>query len=184
MEKTMQKKTLTVKKVLAMGTIVGVCVIAIAYFIIYTQHRKVLEGSREGTLPRTKELANLQFYFSDSEGNHSYALEQQRETSQENTRAWSRLVYTQAGKNAYIQKRQQRNMFVEGFDQLDYRDILYEFKCSKDPVEYAIIEVFEVDRHGKTLDYGKTGSSKDWEAIPHDTTIEKLAQIVCTSITK
>jgi hypothetical protein len=176
----MQKK-LTVKKVLTMGAIVGVCVIAIAYFIIYTQHRRVLEGSREGTLPKTKELANLQFYISDSEGNHSYTIEQQSDVHRENVRAWSRLLYTQAGKNAYIQKRRQRNMFIEGFDQLTHRDILYEFKCSKDPVEYSIIEVFEVDGKGKTLDYGKTGSSKDWEAIPQGTILEKLAQVVCPS---
>jgi hypothetical protein len=180
----MQKKTLTVKKVLTMGAIIGLCVIAIAYFIIYTQHRRVLEASREGTLPMTKELAGLQFYINDNEGAHSYTLEQQNETSRENIRAWSRLVYTQSGKNEYILKRKQINIFVEGFDSLAWRDILYEFKCNKDPMEYAIIEVFEVDGQGKTLDYGKTGSSKDWEAIPRGTTIEKLAQTVCQSLKK
>jgi len=180
----MQKKTLTVKKVLTMGAIIGVCVIAIAYFIIYTQHKRVLEGSREGSLPKTKELTNLQFYISDSEGNHSYTIEQQSNAPRENIRAWSRLLYTQAGKDAYIQKRRQRNMFVEGFDQLTRRDILYEFKCSKDPMEYAIMEVFEVDGKNKTLDYGKAGSSKDWEAIPQGTVIEKLAQTVCPLIKK
>lgn len=180
----MQKKTLTAKKVLTMGAIIGVCVIAIAYFIIYTQHRRVLEASREGTLPKTKELANLQFYTTDNEGTHSYALMQQIGTAPENIRAWSRLIYTQNGKNSYIQKRKQRNIFVEGFDGLAWRDILYEFKCNKDPMEYAIIEVFEVDGQGKTLDYGKTGSSKDWEAIPQGTTIHKLAQMVCPSLKK
>jgi len=75
-------------------------------------------------------------------------------------------------------------MFVEGFDQLTRRDILYEFKCSKDPMEYAIMEVFEVDGKNKTLDYGKAGSSKDWEAIPQGTVIEKLAQTVCPLIKK
>jgi hypothetical protein len=175
----MQKKTLTVKKLLFMGVIIGVCVIAIAYFIIFTQHRRSLEASREGTLPRTKELASLQSYTTDNEGVHSYALEQQGESSRGNVRAWSRLIYTQSGKNEYILKRKQINIFVEGFDGLAWRDILYEFKCNKDPMEYAIIEVFEVDGQGKTLDYGKTGSSKDWEAIPQGTTIDKLAQAVC-----
>ena len=75
-------------------------------------------------------------------------------------------------------------MFVVGFDRLIQRDILYELKCRKDPAEYAIIEVFEVDDTGKTLDYGKTGSSKDWEAIPQGTTIDKLAQVVCPFIKK
>jgi len=180
----MQKKTLTVKKVLTMGAIIGLCVIAIAYFIIYTQHRRVLDASRGGTLPKTKELASLQFYTNDNEGAHSYALDQQNETSLGNIRAWSRLVYTQSGKNEYILKRKQINIFIEGFDQLTRRDILYEFKCTKDPMEYAIIEVFEVDGQGKTLDYGKTGSSKDWEAMPRGTTIEKLAQTVCPSLKK
>ena len=180
----MQRKTLTVTKVLTMGTIIGVCVIAITYFIIFTQHRRILEASREGTLPKTRELASLQFYTTDNEGAHSYALDQQGEASRGNIRVWSRLAYTRDGKNSYLQRRRQRNIFVEGFDQLTRRDIIYEFKCNKDPVEYAIIEVFEVDERGKTLDYGKTGSSKDWEAIPQGTTIEKLAQAVCPLIKK
>jgi len=180
----MQRNTLTIRKVLTMGVIIGICVIAIAYFIIYMQHRRVLDASKEGTLPKTKELINLQSYTADNEGNHFYDLEQKTEISQENIRAWSRLIYTQEGKNNYIKKRMQRNIFVEGFDQLTQRDILYEFRCNKNPTEYAIIEVFEVDGQGKTLDYGKTGSSKDWEAIPPGTTIEKLAQTVCPSIKK
>ena len=180
----MQGKTLTVKKLLIMGVIIGLCVIAIAYFIIFTQHRRALEASREGTLPKTKELASLQPYTTDNEGVHSYALEQQSEAFRGNVRAWSRLIYTQNGKNEYILKRKQINMFTEGFDGLARRDILYEFKCNKDPMEYAIIEVFEVDGQGKTLDYGKTGSSKDWEAIPLGTTIDKLAQTGCSSIKK
>lgn len=180
----MQKKALTVKKVLTMGVIIGVCVVVIAYFIIYAQHRRVLEASREGTLPKTKELVSLQSYTNDNEGAHSYVLDRQSEVSRGNIRIWSRLMYTQSGKNEYIMKRKQRNIFVEGFDSLTQRDILYEFKCGKDPMEYAIIEVFEVDKQGKTLDYGKTGSSKDWEAIPPGTTIEKLAQTVCPSIKK
>jgi hypothetical protein len=180
----MQKKTLTVKKLLLMGVIIGVCVIAIAYFVIFTQHRRALEASRDGTLPRTKELASLHAYFTDNEGAHSYALQQQSDAPRGNVRAWSRLIYTENGKTEYILKRKQINMFVEGFDGLARRDILYELKCGKDPMEYAIIEVFEVDGQGKTLDYGKTGSSKDWEAIPQGTTVERLAQTVCSSIKK
>lgn len=180
----MQRKTLTVGKILTMGAVIGVTVIIIAYFIVYTQHRKVLEGSRQGSLPRTKELVNLQFYASDNEGNHSYEIEQQKENPRGNIHVWSRLVYTPEGKKDYIQKRMHRNMFVEGFDTLARRDILYELKCTRDPMEYAIIEVFEVDSQGKTLDYGKTGSSKDWEAIPEGTNIDRLARAVCPMIKK
>src|SRR5690606_15308576 len=120
----------------------------------------------------------------NNEGTHSYVLDQHSDVSRGNIRAWSRLTYTQSGKNEYILKRKQVNIFVEGFDGLAWRDILYEFKCDKDPMEYAIIEVFEVDGHGKTLDYAKAGSSKDWEAVPQGTNIDKLARAVCPSIKK
>lgn len=178
----MQRKVLTLKKVLTMGAIIGLSVIAIAYFAIYMQHRRAIEASRQGTLPRAAELAAVRFYANDSEGDHSYSLEQPKAGSSENLRAWSKLVYTQDGKKSYIQRRRERNIFVEGFDRLVHRNVLYEFKCQTDPREYAIIEVFEVDDQGKTLDYAKTGSSKDWGPIPEGTTIEKLAQTVCPSL--
>ncbi len=71
---------------------------------LLTQHQEVLEGSREGTLPKTKELTNLQFYISDSEGNHSYTIEQHSDAPRENIRAWSRLLCLKPAKT-YIQKR-------------------------------------------------------------------------------
>lgn len=180
----MQRKTLTVKKVLIMGAITGITVIVIAYFAIYMQQRRAILASREGTLPKAKELASIQHYTTDHEGAHYYTVEQDGDVSRGNVRVWSRLIYTQDGKNGYILRRRQRNIFVEGFDKLKQRDILYEFRCTKDPAEYAIIEVFEVDVHSKTLDYGRTGSSKDWEAIPQGTNIDKLAQVVCPSLRK
>jgi hypothetical protein len=180
----MQKKTLTVKKVLIMGAVTGISVIVIAYFTIYMQQSKAIMASREGTLPKARDLASVQLYNTDHEGAHYYTLDQGSNLSSGHARAWSRLIYTKEGKNGYILRRRQKNIFVEGFDKLVQRDILYEFKCAKDPAEYAIIEVFEVDETGKTLDYGKTGSSKDWEAIPQGTNIDKLAQAVCPSIKK
>ena len=74
----MQKKTLTVKKVLIMGAITGLLVIVIAYFAIYMQQRKAFTASREGTFPKAKELASVQYYTTDNEGSHYYAPEQTR----------------------------------------------------------------------------------------------------------
>ncbi len=180
----MQRKPLTVKKVLIMGVITGISVIIIAYFAMYMQHRRLVQASRGGTLPKAAQLTNPQPYAEDGEGRLYYVIEGAGAAPEGQARAWSRLIYAEEGKKAYITKRRQRNMFTEGFDRLAHRDILYEFKCAKDPREYAIIEVFEVDREGKTLDYGKTGSSKDWEAIPQGTTIEKLALKACPSTAK
>jgi len=184
MDKAMQKKTLTVKKVFIIGAMTGISVIIIAFFAIYMQQRRAITASREGTLPRARELAPVHHYTTDHEGAHYYVLEHEPSLSNGHVRAWSRLIYTQDGKTNYILRRRQRNIFVEGFDKVAQRDILYEFECTKNPVEYAVIEVFEVDETGKTLDYGKIGSSKDWEAIPEGTNIDKLAQIVCPSIIK
>ncbi len=57
-------------------------------------------------------------------------------------------------------------MFIEGFDQLTHEISCTNSNATKDPKEYAIIEVFEADGKGKTLDYGKAGSSKDWKPSP------------------
>ena len=176
-----QKKPLTIKAVLIISSIIGIAIGAMAYFGAYMQQSKTIEASRAGNLPRMKELGGMQQYASDSEGTHFYALEQQNKTPAGNVRVWSKLVYTQDSKNSYIMKRRQRNFFIEGFDHLIQRNVLYEFACNNNPLQYAIIEVFEVDEKGMTLDYGKAGSSRDWGDIPQRTVIEKLAQIVCPS---
>ena len=41
------------------------------------------------------------------------------------------------------------------------------------------MKVFEVSQDGKTLDYGKAGSQKDWEDIPGQTIVDRLAKIAC-----
>lgn len=180
----MEPKKLSVKTVLLLGAVTGISVILIAYFAILMQERRTVKASREGTLPTSRQLDNLAYYTTDHEGVHHYALDRQADVSKGSLRAWSRLIYTSEGRNTYIERRRQRNIFVEGFDKLSRRDILYEFQCAKDPMEYAIIEVFEVDDAGKTLDYGRTGSSKDWEAIPPETTIDRLARVVCPAAKK
>ena len=177
----MERKTLTVKNVLTMGVITGIAVIVIAYLAIYTQQQRLIKASRSGTLPAAKTLTSLQHYVTDHEGTHHYVIKEDSADSHESVRVWSRLLYSEGGKNAYLLKRKQRAIFVEGFDKLTYRDVLYDLKCNKDPAEYAIIEVFEVNREGRTIDYGRTGSSVDWEAIPEGTIIEKLAKAVCPS---
>jgi hypothetical protein len=62
---------------------------------------------------------------------------------------------------------------------LAHRFTLYDVKCGKKPRQYAILKVFEVSEDGRTLDYGKTGSQKDWEDIPPETIVDRLAKIVC-----
>lgn len=173
------KKKLTTKKLLLMGVIVGASVIILSYLTLFAQHKRTLNASIEGTLPRMKELSITDILTEDSEGVCHYTLEQQGDVRPGNRRAWTRLVYSEEGKKQYLIKRLQNNMFTIGFDRLQERTILYEFKCSKNPVEYAIVEVFEIDNQGKTLDYGKTGSSKDWEAVPEGSAIYELAQKTC-----
>jgi hypothetical protein len=70
-------------------------------------------------------------------------------------------------------------MFTTGMETLAHRFTLYDVKCGKKPRQYAILKVFEVSEDGRTLDYGKTGSQKDWEDIPPETIVDRLAKIVC-----
>lgn len=176
----MQRKKMTVKSVLIMGVIVGISVIAISYFTLTMQHRRAVTASLQGTLPKVPELTGFREYAADREGKHHFVVDRrEQQGSGTNVRAWSRLIYSEEGKKEYLLKRNQKNMFTIGFDRLIERNILFEFRCRANPPEYAVIEVYEIDDSGKTIDFGKTGSSKDWEEIPQGTTIEKLAGTVC-----
>ena len=173
------KKTISFKAVLIMGGIVGISVIVIAYIAVYLQHKKTVIASIEGTLPKMEEKSGWQSLSPDQEGEHHYIVEKQTDRSGRTVSAWDRLTYSKEGRENYITKRRRNNMFVTGMDKLTHRYILYDFKCAEQPKRYAIMKVFEVAQDKKTLDYGKSGSQKDWEDVPEGTTIDRLAKVAC-----
>lgn len=162
-----------------MGVIIGIAVIVIAIIAIHLQQRRTLAASVKGTLPRMEEKSGWQGLSSDGEGEHHYIIEKQPDRSGEVVSAWDKLTYSTKGRDNYILKRRKNGLFITGMDTLAHRYILYDLKCTAQPKRYAIMKVLEVSEGGKTLDYGKAGSQNDWEDIPADTMIDKLAKAAC-----
>ena len=162
-----------------MGCTIGLFVMMVTFFGGYLQQRKALNATREGILPKATEIGNAQYYTSDSEGDHYYRKEEMTTPSAGRVSVWSKLTYSDEGRRAYLLKRKQGGMFVQGMETLGQRNTLYEFKCKGKDTEFAIIEVFEVGRDGSTLDYARAGSIKEWEPVPEGSVVDKLAQLVC-----
>jgi len=171
------KKTLSFKTVLIMGVTIGIVVIVVAVIAIHMQQRRTLKASVEGTLPRMEEKTGWQELTKDADGEHAYIIEKPQ-GSGEPVGAWDRLTYSEEGRKNYVVKRQRNGMFTTGMESLARRYTLYNIRCGAEP-KYAIIKVFEVSREGKTLDYGKTGSQKDWDGIPAGTIVDRLGKIAC-----
>jgi hypothetical protein len=119
------------------------------------------------------------FYGTDNEGKHLYQDVEQGNRSPGIVKAWDELLYSAAGRAGYMEKRKRYKHRVEGFESLTYRMVLYEFNCFSDRKEYVILEVFEVDRQDKTLDYARAGSYKDWQDIPDGSIVDLLYKAVC-----
>jgi len=177
---SMLRKKPSVFHILMFGLSVGIAVVVIGYFVISFQHKRSLEASRKGLFPKMPEIGDLRQYASDSDGYYYYAPgSSTKKTSPENKMIWGRLVYSEKGRNSYIDVRRQSGLFTEGLDNLHQRTILYEFSCGKDKTAYAVVEIFEVGKDGRTLDYGNTGKDREWGHAPSGSPMEKLAGLVC-----
>jgi hypothetical protein len=116
-------------------------------------------------------------YGSDTDGTHYYWVESQ--PSPGVVRVWDHLVYSAGGRALYMAKRQKAGMSVEGFDKVNHRNVVGEINCFSERAEYAVLEVLELTKDGKRLDYAKAGTYKDWQFIPEGSMLEKLSKTVC-----
>ncbi len=76
----------------------------------------------------------------------------------------TKIIYSEEGKKNYIAKRQKNSLPVQGFENLYARTVLYGLNCVSEKGELVVLEVFELTKDGKTLDYAKSGSYKNWTA--------------------
>lgn len=117
-------------------------------------------------------------YGSDEDGDHYYKMDTSG-GSPGIVSVWSQVVYNKNGKEKYIQKRQQLGFSTEQYDTFTHRNVLYEINCFSKKKELCIQEVFELTKDGKTLDYAKAGTYKDWTEIPPGTVFESLYTAAC-----
>lgn len=166
-----------------MGITIGIVTMVVTFFFQYRQHR-IIQASQEGALPSLPDMGDVSGYATDPEGDHYYASIRSDSASTNRVEVWSRLVYSDEGKRIYLQKRKQNGMFVDGFDRLSQRTTRVELECGSKKKEYAVIEVFEIARDGKTLDYARTGSTKNWDAVPEGSYLDKLAGVACPRMSR
>jgi hypothetical protein len=168
------------------GKIKWLALMAVLSFVVTFTAVRMLTKQAEGPSGKKKVLpvfagrtVNWTYYGADKEGRHYYSKVEDATTSPGIVRAWSRLDFSEEGKNLYLAKRNSIAMSLEGYGQLTRRNVLYELNCFSSSREFSTQEVFDLTADGKTLDYAKAGSYKDWQDVPPDSMLDELCKIVC-----
>ncbi len=146
------------------------CVLVLSFMLF-------LNLSLNLSLPGGAAAAEWTYLGNDGDGTHYYWRESH--PSPGVIRVWGHLVYSKAGREAYMAKRRSSGMSVDGFDKVNHRNVLYEMNCFSERGEYAIMEVIESTKEGQRLDYAKSGTYKDWSLVPEGSMLEKLWQAAC-----
>ncbi len=115
----------------------------------------------------------------DKDGDHFYRFDNSSKAFPDVLSVKTRLVYSEEGKKRYMEARSQAKLPTQGFDQLDSRTVLYGLNCISKTKEICVLEAFELTKDGKTLDYAKSGSYKQWNVIPPGTVYEELHRVIC-----
>jgi hypothetical protein len=118
-------------------------------------------------------------YGSDSEGKHYYDGADVTQPSTGIIGVMTSLLYSEEAKKLYLNRRQKSGMSNAGFDKLYYRAVRYEVNCFSAAKEFTILEVWELTRDGRTLDYARSGSHKEWNPISDGSLLDQLHKIVC-----
>ncbi len=168
------------------GKIKWLVLLAVVSFLVTFTVVRLLTKNAEGpsgsdrVLPSyTGRPTQWTSYGEDKEGRHYYSKADDSANSPGIVRVWTRLDFSEEGKNLYLAKRNSVSMPLEGYKQLARRMVLYEVNCFSTRREIAIQEVFDLTADEKTLDYAKAGSYKDWQDVPPDSTLNDLCTIVC-----
>ena len=118
-------------------------------------------------------------YGTDPDGDHYYRFDASSKAFPDVLSVKTKIVYSESGKKHYIEKRQKNQLPVQGFEALHFRTVLYGLNCVSEKGELCILEVFELTKDGKTLDYAKAGSYKNWQHIPPESVYAELHRIIC-----
>ncbi len=115
----------------------------------------------------------------DRDGDYFYRFDESSKAFPDVLSVKTKLIYSDEGKKRYIANRQTSRMSVEGFESLHARTVLYGLNCISKKPELVVLEVFELTKDGKTLDYAKSGSYKNWSHIPPESVYMELHKMVC-----
>ncbi len=168
------------------GKIKWLLLLALFSFVVTFAVVRLLTKQAEGPSGEGKVLpayagrpTNWTYYGTDKDGRHFYSKVEGTNTSPGVVLVWTRLDFSEEGKNLYLAKRNSVAMPLQGYEQVTRRNVLYELNCFSDRREFSTQEVFDLTAEGKTLDYAKAGSYKDWQDVPPDSVFDELCKIVC-----
>jgi hypothetical protein len=118
-------------------------------------------------------------YGTDEEGDHFYRFDQSSKAFPDILSVKTKIIYSEQGKKNYITKRQKNSLPVQGFENVYARTVLYGLNCVSEKGELVVLEVFELTKDGKTLDYAKSGTYKNWTHIPPESVYAELHRVIC-----
>lgn len=160
-------------------------IIAVIFLVVAIGFIMMLKGeAQKQPVPTDKAVADVksmdwQKYGTDEDGDHYYKFDESSKAFPDVLSVKTKIIYNESGKKNYIEKRQKNSLSVAGFEKLHSRTVLYGLNCISEKGELVILEVFELTKDGKTLDYAKTGSYKNWTHIPPESVYAELHKIIC-----
>jgi hypothetical protein len=157
----------------------GVVLIVSIWFIMWLKDQAAKQPVPADRAIYDVKTTDWKKYGADQDGDHFYRFDESGKAFPDVLSVKTRLIYSKEGKKAYIEKRRAARLSDQGFDELTSRTVLYGLNCISKTREICVLEVFELTREGKTLDYAKTGSYKNWNPIPQGTVYDDLQRIIC-----
>ena len=156
----------------------GLLLIVVIFFIMW------LKGEAERQPVPTTAVNDMKStgwkkFGTDQYGDHFYRFDESSKTFPDVLSVKTRLDYSEEGKQRYIAERKQSRLPVQNFEQLKSRTVLYGLNCVSKTREICVLEIFELAEDGKTIDYAKAGSYKQWNQIPAGSVYDELQKIVC-----
>jgi hypothetical protein len=162
----------------AKAMMVSAAVIILGVFVFLWWKGDIMPGKDAAATPKIPP-AEWTFYGSDTDGAHYYKAAAESNPSPGIVRVWTQVVYNQEGKQRYIDKRGTYKFSTAGYEDFSHRNVLYEINCFSKKKEVCIQEVRELTKDGKSLDYAKAGTYKDWSDIPPGSVYETLYRKAC-----
>jgi hypothetical protein len=154
----------------------GILMILAVYGLMWLQGQTAQQAAVQ---PVSLKNTEWTFYGSDQDGDHYHKIDTSKTSSPGIVRIWSQIIFNEEGKKRYIETRKKVGLSIAGYENLSHRNVLYELNCFSGKKELCIQEVLELTTDGKTLDYGKAGTYKDWSEIPGGSIYEQLHKTVC-----
>jgi hypothetical protein len=117
-------------------------------------------------------------YSVDKEGNaYSYNKITIKHRTENVVEVWEKVVFSNAGKEKYVQNLKNMGWWMEGWDKFSYSVFLNEIDCKKEMSR--ILSGTDYDANGSPLKNISSDELKEWIDIVSDSMMDTLRKEVC-----